>query len=588
MTAIFLLTFLVSTGETVWLPEDTRSEFISGDYSALVEANDKLYAASGYGLAEMDPGFLEVRHVMTSGYSQKIAASAGKIWVASGSSVVEFNVNEGLSGTASFPLKGKVSALEACDKFLASATDSGVLVISFTSSVSSPFLTASLGGAVEDLVFSGDYLYATTKEGIKIFSTGQNPALIRELSLPGSKTVAAGSGKLFVGLSVGTIVVFSLKDQESPREELRFEAGASPVSLACFGKRLYAAQGYQGYAVFDFQGKRLDKPLTFLEGYISDILPTKKGAYLALAEKGIVLLEGKDPPTFAVVNRFSRLSPVLHTSRSGDFWAIAQGRGGVSIVKQEPDSLVKGFADPRPENALGVLLSGTNLYIGDQSRGVFIHSLKTFPVAEEKYNLFQPGSPLRFGLSGDIILSAEEDKGLRTLWICPCGPLKDKGKLDGINAVDVAVVDSIAYVADPDSGLRIVALREEGKTVEELSIYPGAVSPVALLLEGQKLFVADSVGALVILDIKDPVSPKQLSFTAIGVRPYGLALSGSTLYVASGEKGVLEISVADPAAPVPGDFIDTPGKALAVAVSETHLGVADYTSWLLVPLSGRK
>ncbi len=588
MIPVLISAFLFSAGNAGYLPADTKSFYISGDYSALVQVKGKLYAATGYGIAQLDDGLSSALNIPTPEFSSLIVASGERVWLASGENVREFSVKDSLRETAFFSPGGQVSALAASGKHLAAATNSGILVISSQSDPSKPLSTENLGAAAEDIVFSGDFLYALTRNGIKIFDCTNTPVLAGEINLAGAKTLAAGSGKLFVGLGESSIVVFSVKDPAHPMEELRFDAGATAVSLTCSGKTLYAALGSQGYAVFDFRGKRLDTPLSFREGYISDIVPARNGVYLALGGKGIALLEGSKPSAFAVSKRFSRSSPVLHTSRSGDFWAIAQGGGGVSIVKQDADSLVTGYADPRPENALGVLLSGTNLYIADGERGVSIYSIKTFPGAERKYELFQPGEPLRFGLTGELIVVAEGGKGLRTLWICPCGPLKDKGKVEGIKALDVAVTDSIAYVADPDSGLRIIALREEGKTPEEISIYPGAVSPVALLLDGQRLFVADSMGLLMILDVSNPVAPRQLSFTPIGVRPYGLALTGTTLYIASGERGVLEVGVQDPTAPVLGNFIDTPGKALAVAASESHLAVADYTSWLLIPLASLK
>lgn len=580
-----ILTFLfgVQEGKSI-LPEGAASHFISGDYWNLVEMGGRLYAASGYGLAAMDTELKAVGHFPTLGYSRKVrSCDDGKLCLSDAESVALFDASG--SNLGSYEIGSEVTALSCGQGFVAAGTESGLFAVIYLSSKNDAPASVNLGSKVESIVFWNGYFYAAAGGSIYVITCEKAPKIIKETSLPGVKTLAAGDSRLYAGLSESKIAVFSLKDPKEPKEESVFDAPASPVALCFQSKKLFAALGYQGYAVFDAKGKRLDASRGFAEGYVADILPSKKGFYLALRDKGIVFLEGKNFANMEITRRLPKNAPSVHTARGGEFWAIAQGRDGAKVVKPEPEKLVVGFADPKPDNAAGVLLSGTNLYVVDPGRSLLsIFSLKEFPVTKPDFTINQAGDLSRIALSNELILDAAGEKGLRVLWICPCGPLKEKGKLEGIKAVDVAVKDSIVYVADPDSGLWVVALRKEGETPVTLSLYPGTVSPRSLLVEQDRLYVADSIGALAVLDISNPKEPGQFSFTMLGSRPYGLALSGSTLYLACGEKGVLKVDVSDPHSPRILGYIDTPGKALSVAASEAYLGVADYTSWLLLPI----
>lgn len=590
MFAGFLLTVMLASptdaqaGEVLF--EEGRNYFISGDFSDLVEVKGTLYAASGFGLAIVPADLAFAEHIPTANYSSKVAIAGKRAYLGEGSRVTGFELSgKTAEAVATYPVEGKVTALAANKRFLAAGTDSARVVI-FSQGKESKLLGAiDAPGAVQDLFIYREFLYAACgRGGVAIIELGEDPSLVRTLDVSGARALTVAEDLLFVATAASEIASFSVAEPGSPQEEKVFSSGSEVVSLAYYDEHLYAAQGYQGYSVFSPQGKRVETAEPFREGFIADILPTPEGVFLALRERGMVRLEGRKPQELSATARLQQNSPSVHTSQSGAFWAVARGRDGATIVKLDGDPSV-GHAEPVPQRAEGVLVSGTYLYVADAGRGTSIFDLKSFPIVERKFDLLEPGTPQRFALGEDLIFLAAGDRGARVLWICPCGPLKERSVLErGVKAVDVAVKDSIVYAADPDSGLRVMVVRDEGKEIHEISVYPGVISPQALLLDQDLLYVADSIGAVTVLDVSDPGQPSQLSFSFIGARPWGLGIADSTLYAACGERGVLKIDVTDPAAPVVGEFIETPGRALSVAASRKYLGVADYTSWLLVPL----
>jgi|GEM_PF-2097511 len=573
-----------------------RNYFVSPEFLDLVQYKDKFYAATGYGLSILDPNIFAskktsgsknlIKSLATPGYASTVLVANKNVYVAGGNLVSEFKLSSkgaGLVKNYSLPKAQKGLAFLADDKNIYIATDSSRLLILKQSQRLVPVAELKLPGLPSSMVLYKEYLYvACGKNSIAVVKLTKVPELITSVNASGVNVLTAGGDKLFAATFSSEIVVFNIKNPQQPKRGKTFASLAPAVKLEYFDNYLYAALGYQGYAVFNRAGKRIEDVEPYKGGYVADILPVKNALYLAVGQKGIVKLAGDAVNKLKKIKTVSNHTPILHTSRGGAFWGIARDRKGVNVVKLTPDTLDIGFVNPRPVKAAGVLMSGPNVYVADAERDVSIYTLKTFPAAERKFDLFQPGKPRRITLQNDLIYVAAGEKGVRVLWICPCGPLKQKGAFEDAFALDAAVKDSLLYIADPNEGLKLVSVKEEGKTLKLLNIYPGAISPQALLKKDDILYVADSIGAIAVLDISQAEKPKQLAFLKIGARPYGLGMHDSTLFIACGERGILPVDVSSPENPIPHDFIETPGKALAVAASDKYIGVADFTSWVVI------
>ena len=103
---------------------------------------------------------------------------------------------------------------------------------------------------------------------------------------------------------------------------------------------------------------------------------------------------------------------------------------------------------------------------------------------------------------------------------------------------------------------------------------PGAACGVAL--SGDYAYVADGDSGLRVISVVDPANPAEVGHCETPGNAIGVAVSGSYAYVAGLDSGLRVISIADPAHPVETGYCDTPSQALGLAVVGTML------TWLTI------
>ena len=80
-------------------------------------------------------------------------------------------------------------------------------------------------------------------------------------------------------------------------------------------------------------------------------------------------------------------------------------------------------------------------------------------------------------------------------------------------------------------------------------------------VSGDYAYVADYDTGLRIINISNPASPSEAGFFDTGGLASGVAVSGSYAYVADDSSGLRILNIANPASPTPVGFYDTPGNA---------------------------
>jgi len=129
----------------------------------------------------------------------------------------------------------------------------------------------------------------------------------------------------------------------------------------------------------------------------------------------------------------------------------------------------------------------------------------------------------------------------------------------------VAVVGDLAYVADFDSGLRVISIADPVRPVEiGYCDTPGQAYQVAVA--DRFAYVADYSAGLRIISVADPADPADAGHCDTPGHAYGVAVDGDFTYVGDRDSGLRVISVADPAHPVEVGHCDTPDQAYQVAV----------------------
>lgn len=147
---------------------------------------------------------------------------------------------------------------------------------------------------------------------------------------------------------------------------------------------------------------------------------------------------------------------------------------------------------------------------------------------------------------------------------------------------DVAVADTLAYIASFTDGLRVVSVADPAAMAEVGYLdTPGAANGIAL--RGTVAYLADYNGGLRVIDVSDPHSPQPISALSALLNAVAIALHGDYAYVACLDRGLRVLDISDPAAPVV-----LPARPLwmhqlkALTVHGNYLYVVDAGAGLLV------
>ena len=147
--------------------------------------------------------------------------------------------------------------------------------------------------------------------------------------------------------------------------------------------------------------------------------------------------------------------------------------------------------------------------------------------------------------------------------------------------VDLSLSGDLLLVADWDAGLRIIDISEPASPTEVGFLYtPGIATGVAV--SGSLAMVADGASGLRIIDISEPRSPADVGFLDTPGYAFGVAVSGSLALVAERGSWLRIIDISEPASPTEVGFLATPGEARRVAVSGGLALVANFLAGLRV------
>jgi hypothetical protein len=151
---------------------------------------------------------------------------------------------------------------------------------------------------------------------------------------------------------------------------------------------------------------------------------------------------------------------------------------------------------------------------------------------------------------------------------------------------DIALAGDRAYLTDGVGHIIIVDITDV-TAPRHVATVSSQGAPQTLLIGNGALYVGlanesddpdASTGGLEVFDLRNPDEPGRTSILDLGGEVWGLALDGTTLYATDREGGIwtLDVSASTQAQIV--SFTPTSGYSFGVAVTDTALFVADYTS----------
>ncbi|NER21807.1 MAG: hypothetical protein F6J96_14145 [Symploca sp. SIO1C2] len=185
-----------------------------------------------------------------------------------------------------------------------------------------------------------------------------------------------------------------------------------------------------------------------------------------------------------------------------------------------------------------------------------------------------PGEAYGVAISGNTAYVADLDSGLQIIDVKDPTAPKILGSIDTHRALRLAIADNKAYIADWTSGLQIIDVSNvEAPQLLGSFDTPDYAHEVAI--SDNKAYVADYGSGVQIIDVKDPADPKHLSSFNTPGSALGVLLVGNTAYVADGKSGLQILDVSHPNAPTLLGSFDTPGVAYKVAIADNIAYVAD-------------
>jgi hypothetical protein len=133
--------------------------------------------------------------------------------------------------------------------------------------------------------------------------------------------------------------------------------------------------------------------------------------------------------------------------------------------------------------------------------------------------------------------------------------------------LDLAVVDSRAFLIVGSKGLLVVDLSDPG-TPMEIGSYSTPGYSQALAIDDRRLFMANRGDGISILDISDPARPHELGRYDTMGSAQDVVLDGSMAYIADQRGGLVLLGVANPSSPQLVGSWTTRGYAEGVAVAD--------------------
>ena len=101
-------------------------------------------------------------------------------------------------------------------------------------------------------------------------------------------------------------------------------------------------------------------------------------------------------------------------------------------------------------------------------------------------------------------------------------------------------------------------------------------------IDGDYAYIADGESGLQVVDIRDPESPSIIGSLALGGFINAIALEGGYAFVTDEDFGVRKIHIGDPTNPVLVASYDTPGEPTEVATYGEYVIVNDAFSVLVL------
>lgn len=381
--------------------------------------------------------------------------------------------------------------------------------------------------------------------------------------------------------------VIDVTNPDNPVRLGGYNTSGEALDVAVRANRAYVADRYGGVQVIDVSNPANPARLGGYTagGWAHAICASAHWTnlvYTASQNAGLEVIDVSEATNSYLVGGFNNSGEAKDVAIAGNLAYVADGYAGLQIIDLTHPSgptRIGGFDTNYPnayQSAEALVVVSNRAFIANREGGLQI------------VDVSNPANPALLGFaSGDFIGVAVLGNTAYTLNRSrlnkydvsnPAGPvLGTYQDWYPEEARGVAVAGDRIYLVDEFGYLGILNATDLSYLGEHWNLtYPAR----GISVVGDLAYVADG-GGLKIIDVSNPASPVPVGSCGIGGSGLGVTLSGNLAYVASGS-GVAIVDISNPASPVLQNRIDTGRIPYNVAVSQSHVCVAEGPSGLYV------
>jgi len=421
----------------------------------------------------------------------------------------------------------------------------------------------SIGGFVQDVYKSGNYVYLCTRSNLEILDVKDplsptrvgycpTPGIAHKVHIfDGYAYVADGGGGLQFGN--GALQIIDVSDPSNPHIVHSWHTPGSAYGV-------YVMDGY---------------------AYV--------GAYVASGSSILQVIDVSDPHNPFLVGSQKTSGSIYDIHVVDGYAYLASYDRGLQIIDvSDPANLSRAGACYTPNHAYEVYVVDNYAYVAD------VYYLWIIDVSDPgnpsvlgSWNTWDiPGRAYGVYVNDGYAYVADDFAGLKVINVSDPGNPYVTGSCDTPDyARGVYAVNGYAYVADLFS-LQVIDVSDYGNPSVVGSWHtPGYAHDVHVVnsyayLAGNS-FDPQIPSSLQVIDVSDPGSPSVVGSCNTGSALVGVHVVDGHAYMAS-DSGLQIIDISDPVNPSVVGFCDTPGIAWQVYVADGYAYVADINSGLQV------
>jgi len=319
--------------------------------------------------------------------------------------------------------------------------------------------------------------------------------------------------------------------------------------LVIDGDYAYVAAGAHGLRVVSLANPQLPTEISFLSGLgtAMAVAVSAGHAYVGTAEGTVAAIDISSPMNPALTHQvelsteFATEPEVVNLAVADSYAYVAAKKGALRVLSlSDPANPTEVGAYYVLYEALDVAVDGAYAYVAAADDG-----LKILSLSNPEQPTLVTTEPIGEGIAHAVSILPEAGAG-----------------------------DSYAYVAAQDGGLWVVSITDPHFPVT-FGPYPTS-GPDArdVVIQGDRLYVADGAGGVDAFDMSQPSQPSRLnSYTSVG-DALDVATAGNHIFAAGGVLGLHSLSYQGGQLTLL-DTLDTDGIAFSVSLSNGYAYVAD-------------